>query len=86
MTDAPSGGLAIERRSPDAVFALLGDDTRIDIPQALGETPDAARSFSDLRERVGVADSGQFDHHLQNFVGIVDAGAATSDVRRESID
>jgi hypothetical protein len=69
MTEPSSGGDAIERRSPESAFALLGDDTRIDILQALGETPDAAQSFSDLRERVGVADSGQFNYHLRKLVG-----------------
>jgi len=69
MSETSSGVAAIERRSPEAAFALLGDDTRIDILQALGETPDAPRSFSGLRERVGVADSGQFNYHLRKLVG-----------------
>jgi len=69
MSETSSGGPAIVRRSPEAAFALLGDDTRIGILRALGETPDAARSFSDLRERVGLADSGQFNYHLRKLVG-----------------
>jgi len=55
-------------------FAALGDDTRVAILEALvdarREDPsDPALSFSDLRERVGVADSGRFNYHLGKLRG-----------------
>jgi DNA-binding transcriptional ArsR family regulator len=50
-------------------FAALGSETRVDILQALvdarREHPrDSGVSFSELRERVGVEDSGRFNYHL----------------------
>lgn len=54
--------------SPEDAFALLGDETRIAIIQALGQTPDESLSFSTLRERASVADSGQFNYHLRKLV------------------
>ncbi|WP_227131196.1 winged helix-turn-helix domain-containing protein [Halorubellus salinus] len=69
MNERTSDGFAVERRSPEETFALLGDDTRIGILRALGETPEDARSFSDLRERVGTEDSGRFNYHLRKLVG-----------------
>ncbi|WP_435334129.1 ArsR/SmtB family transcription factor [Haloarchaeobius sp. TZWWS8] len=46
-------------------FALLGNETRVailhELWRSLGEGP---VSFSDLRERVGMRDSGQFNYHL----------------------
>jgi len=59
--------------SPDALheaFGLVANETRFDIVAALweatttGETP---LSFSSLRERVGVRDSGQFNYHLDRL-------------------
>lgn len=54
--------------SPDDAFAVLGNGTRMEIMQALGEA-DAPLSFSELRERVGMDDSGQFNYHLERVVG-----------------
>ena len=62
-------GVAVERRSPEAVFALLGDDIRVGILRALGETPDEAVPFADLQRRVDVRDSGQFNYHLGKLRG-----------------
>lgn len=50
-------------------FELVSNETRLAILLALWEafdpeTSDNAVSFSDLRERVGVRDSGQFNYHL----------------------
>ncbi|WP_323674752.1 winged helix-turn-helix domain-containing protein [Halorubellus sp. PRR65] len=55
-------------------FAALGDDTRVAILEALvdarRETPDdPGLSFSGLRERVGVEDSGRFNYHLGKLRG-----------------
>lgn len=54
--------------SPDAAFSALGDETRVEILQALGAA-DEALAFSDLRDRVGMDDSGQFNYHLSKLVG-----------------
>lgn len=61
--------VTVERRSPTAVFSLLGDDIRIDILEALSGTPGEAVPFADLRRRVGIRDSGQFNYHLGRLRG-----------------
>lgn len=68
MTD-PTEQDEFDDVSPGEAFALLGNETRIDIVRALGETSDASLSFSALRDRVNVADSGQFNYHLKKLVG-----------------
>lgn len=60
--------------SATAMFELLGNQTRLAILLALWEAyephSDApAVSFSELRERVGVRDSGQFNYHLGKLNG-----------------
>jgi ribosomal protein S27AE len=69
MNETSSGGTRVDRRPPEETFALLGDDTRIAILRALGETPDDAQAFSALRERVGTEDSGRFNYHLRRLLG-----------------
>ncbi len=64
MTDQESG--AVARRTPEEAFALLGDDTRVAILLALADD-DGPVAFSDLRDRVGVRDSGQFNYHLRKL-------------------
>lgn len=63
--------------SPDAAFSVLGDETRLRILRTLGEATDLL-SFSELRERLGRPDSGQFNYHLGklegHFVRKTDAG------------
>ncbi|WP_255169238.1 ArsR/SmtB family transcription factor [Natrononativus amylolyticus] len=54
---------------PAEAFSVLGDETRVAIVRALGETPGEALSFSELRERVGARDSGGFNYHLNKLVG-----------------
>lgn len=66
MTDRDA--VAVERLPPEAAFGLLGNDTRIAIMRALWEA-DGPLSFSALRERTGVADSGQFNYHLGKLTG-----------------
>lgn len=53
---------------PDDAFNVLGDETRMEILQTLGEA-DESLSFSELRERVGIRDSGQFNYHLDKLKG-----------------
>ena len=55
--------------SPDDAFAVLGDETRLGILQALWEAHDPhadddAVPFSELYERVGHDDTGNFNYHL----------------------
>jgi len=64
-------------------FELLGNETRLAILVALWEAYDPfagddAVRFSELRERVGTGDSGQFNYHLDrldgHFVEATDGG------------
>lgn len=54
-------------------FELLADETRLAILLALWEAHDPLSDhgvgFSELRERVGVKDSGQFNYHLGKLKG-----------------
>jgi hypothetical protein len=73
MTDARiTGG------SPEDAFGLVADETRFGILRALWDADDGPSSFSDLRESVGISDSGQFNYHLDKltpeFVRRVDDG------------
>ncbi|NHN46014.1 helix-turn-helix domain-containing protein [Halostella sp. JP-L12] len=56
-------------RSPEEAFSLLANETRFGILRALWDAEDDALSFSELRERSGVSDSGQFNYHLGKLVG-----------------
>lgn len=61
-------------QSPDAAFALLGDETRMAILEALWEEyepgpADDPISFSRLRELVDVSPSSRFNYHLGELVG-----------------
>ena len=53
----------------DDAFGLVADETRVDILRALWETADRGESvsFSDLRDQVGVRDSGRFNYHLDRL-------------------
>lgn len=57
-----------EELAPDQAFAVLGNETRIQILQTLGAA-DGALSFSELRDRVGVRQGHQFNYHLSKLVG-----------------
>jgi DNA-binding transcriptional ArsR family regulator len=63
----------VNRATEDA-FATLGDETRLRILIELGRAvreggQGSGLSFSDLRERVGVSDSGRFNYHLDKLEG-----------------
>lgn len=64
---------AVPDYSAPEAFGALADPTRIDILRAIGEAePRGAPSylgFADLRERVGVRDSGRFSYHLEELRG-----------------
>lgn len=72
MDDSPPVGPDVE-----AAFSMLSDETRLDILRAL-YAADEPLSFSELRERVGTRDSGQFNYHLgkltEHFVDQGEAG------------
>jgi predicted transcriptional regulator len=53
---------------PETAYALLASEPRVGIVRALGES-DEPRSFTALKERVGIRDSGRFNYHLQRLVG-----------------
>jgi hypothetical protein len=60
--------------SPEAAFALLGDETRMVILEALWEEyepgpTDDPISFSRLRAKVDVTPSSRFNYHLGELVG-----------------
>lgn len=54
--------------APDDAFGVLGNEIRMDILQTLGAA-EGPLPFSELRERVGVRDSGQFNYHLDQLNG-----------------
>jgi hypothetical protein len=67
--------------SIDAAFSLVADETRVDILQELWDghrEREAPLSFSTLRERVDIRDSGRFNYHLgkltPRFVRDTEAG------------
>lgn len=63
--------LGDESLSPAEAFALVSNDTRMEILQALvGEEGDGGPvSFSELHDRVDVADSAHFNYHLRKLTG-----------------
>lgn len=65
--DSATGGVP-----PGEAFALLGNETRIEILQALwvSHDPNAADNgvpFSELHERVDMVDTGNFTYHLEKL-------------------
>lgn len=54
--------------SPDDAFAALGNETRIQILQTLGQIDDPL-GYSELLDRVEMRDSGQFNYHLGKLSG-----------------
>lgn len=61
--------ISVERRPPEEVFALLGNELRVDLLRALADAGDDPVSFSALRAAVGERDSGKFNYHLGKLVG-----------------
>jgi DNA-binding transcriptional ArsR family regulator len=59
----------VDHADPEEVFALLSNDRRVTILQALWEADGDEASFSELRDAVGMRDSGQFSYHLDKLVG-----------------
>lgn len=57
-----------ETLPPDEAFAVLGDETRIEILRVLGES-NGPVSFTALRNAVGLRQGRQFNYHLDKVVG-----------------
>lgn len=73
MTPSPEDGASFDL-TPDEAFTLLGNETRIEILRALWDAHDPyaeedALSFSELYDRVGLEDTGNFNYHLGQLVG-----------------
>ncbi|WP_254861937.1 winged helix-turn-helix domain-containing protein [Halovivax gelatinilyticus] len=54
---------------PAEAFALIGNETRLSILEALWAADERPVSFSALRRAVGMRDSAQFNYHLQQLEG-----------------
>ncbi len=72
-----SDPVAVVETDPEEAFAALADETRVAILRALWDPENKAAerrgwpslSFSALREAADVADSGQFNYHLDTLRG-----------------
>lgn len=58
----------VETLDPEEAFGLFGHELRLEILFALWNAPDYSLSFTDLRDAVGVRDTGQFNYHLSKLV------------------
>lgn len=65
-----SGGEIDERSSlsPDEAFDVLGDETRLQILEALAEA-DEPLAYSELFDRIDYDDTSNFTYHLEKLVG-----------------
>lgn len=54
---------------PAEAFALIANETRLSILEALWAADERPVSFSDLRREVGMRDSAQFNYHLKKLTG-----------------
>ncbi len=54
---------------PAEAFAIIGNETRLDILKELWAAPERPVRFSNLRRRVGMRDSAQFNYHLGKLTG-----------------
>lgn len=52
--------------TPVDALSVLADETRLEVLRALAEA-ERALSFSELRKRAGVDDSGRFNYHLERL-------------------
>ncbi|MFD1644292.1 DUF7351 domain-containing protein [Haloarchaeobius litoreus] len=55
--------IVIERLPPDEAFGLVAHETRVRVLEALLDAAEPL-SFSELNDRVGMRDTGQFNYHL----------------------
>ncbi|UWG49971.1 putative transcriptional regulator, contains HTHdomain [Halalkaliarchaeum sp. AArc-CO] len=59
----------VETSDTEAAFTALADETRIEIIRTLWAADGHEARFSELREAVGVRDSGRFNYHLEELLG-----------------
>ncbi|WP_256298312.1 ArsR/SmtB family transcription factor [Haloarchaeobius salinus] len=74
MSDDTAEGVAADDAPVSDAFAALGDETRVAILEAFVEArredpENRAMTFSELRDRTGVTDSGRFNYHLGKLRG-----------------
>jgi DNA-binding transcriptional ArsR family regulator len=62
--DEPSIQACEDCIAPAEAFSVVANETRLSILEALWRAPHSPVSFSELRQRVGMADSAQFNYHL----------------------
>ncbi|SEP16191.1 Helix-turn-helix domain-containing protein [Halogranum amylolyticum] len=55
--------------TPEAAFAAIGNETRLRILHELWDAAEGPVPFTDLRKRVGMRDSSQFNYHLEQLIG-----------------
>jgi hypothetical protein len=60
--------VVVERLPPEEAFELVAHELRLRTLRVLNDA-DGPLSFSELRERVGTVDSGQFNYHLDKIRG-----------------
>lgn len=63
-----TGSETISALSPEEAFSVLGDETRLEILQALGDA-DEPLAFSEVFERVEYRDPSNFNYHLKKLAG-----------------
>jgi len=77
MTDMDEHGI-VEAAAPAEAFGALADPMRVDILRALWDAEGNEATFTELRDQVGVSDSGRFNYHLRQltdrFVSKTDDG------------
>lgn len=63
--------MPVEREpiDPDDAFKLLSDETRVAILQAVWAADDTPITFTEIRNRIGRPDSGQFNYHIDKLRG-----------------
>ena len=78
-----------ETISPEEAFSVLGDETRLQILQTLGEADDPL-AFAELFDRVEYDDTANFNYHLKqlngHFVRKTDEGYALRHAGRRIIE
>lgn len=57
------------RLAPAEAFAIVGNETRLEILHVLFEEKFRAMPFAELRKRVGMRDGSQFNYHLKKLDG-----------------
>jgi len=67
-SDDSGDGAVVERQSADEAFEMLSNGTRLSILKELFRA-DEPHTFTELREAVGMRDSGQFNYHLDKLIG-----------------